>query len=173
MQFWQACWLLFKQMSGKFSSKSDNKSKWNTFTRMKSFLRTLVETRGMVFWQACRKKMPKLQKFPLIVTSSKKLAFFESVVCLKKALRNRKSYKRQINKNYFDQCPKLFFILIFGKTLLPHNVFLDTDNANLSNLLKIPLESLEGLPIEGQIYQTQKIFLWKSSFCDKFSEEMK
>ena len=34
-------------------------------------------------------------------------------------------------------------------------------------------ERVESLPIEGQIYQTQKTYLWKGSLCDKFSEQMK
>ena len=109
---------------------------------MKSFLRNLVETLGMVFWQTCRKWNAKTPNVCARRNKFKWVGFFESVVCLIKAPRNRKSYKRQIDKSYFDECPKLFCILIFGKTLLPHNVFLDTDNANLSNLLNNPSKVL-------------------------------
>ena len=57
--------------------------------------------------------MPKHQKFPLVVTNSKKVALFESVVCLIKVLQNRRGYERQMEWKYFAESPKLFLFLIF------------------------------------------------------------
>ena len=110
--------------------------------------------------------MPKHEKFPLVVTSSKEGAFFESVVCLIKLLRRRRSYLRQMEWNYIAEFPK-FLMVFFGKTLLSYsyNVFLDTDKANQSNLTKNSFKRLESFPIEGQIYRTQKKSFGKVPFA--------
>ena len=115
-QLWQACWLPFRHFPETFFSKSDNESEQKNSATIKSRLRTLVKTCGMVFWQTCRKGIAKLQEFPLVVTNSKKMALFESVVCLMKVVRRHRSYIREMEWNYFAECPKLFLYLFLGST---------------------------------------------------------
>ena len=110
---------------------------------MKSFLRTLVKTRRMVFWQNCRKWNAKTPK-----VSARRNKFKEGGTFWKRCLPHKsatESYKLRTTNGveFFCRMSETFFcFLLFGKTLLPHNVFLDTVIANLSNLPKVPSKVL-------------------------------
>ena len=100
--------------------------------------------------------MPKLQEFPLVVIRSKKVAFFESVVCLMKVVRRHRSYIREMEWNYFAECPKLFLYLIFfGKHFFLRKCFWPRTMQVHQTCQKI-LRKTWKFPDRIQNYQTKK-----------------
>ena len=130
--------------------------------------------------------MPKHQKFPLVVTNSKKVALFESVVCLIKVLQNRRNYERQMEWNFFAECPKLFFVSYFlGKHFFLITCFWTRSlqiyqiclkflrkswgfpdrRSNLPNTKNLPLEKFL---LRSILWRNEIIFCWP---CQKLSTE--
>ena len=111
------------------------------------------------------KKLPKLQEVRLVVIRSKKVALFESVVCLIKVLQNCRSYERQMEWNYFAECPKLFLFLNFWENTSSSERVSGHGQRKSIKPAKKSFERLEIFPIEGQNYQTQKHSFGKVPFA--------